>query len=135
MKLLLVGGAGRVGTMTAPYLKSKHRLRVLDVVPPHDPEIEYIQGSVTDPEAIQRALKGMDTFIYMAMKNPTSEISSAATFEDILMNHKRNIMGVHSLLHRPKPDGIHRGVYPRTFTTSAEPRVGEDGSPRWSPKP
>ena len=122
MKLLLVGGAGRVGTMTAPYLKSKHQLRVLDVVPPHDPEIEYIQGSVTDPAAIQRALKGMDTFIYMAMKNPTSEISSAATFEDILVNHQVNIMGVHLLLHAAKAEGIQRGVYTSTFTVHERTR-------------
>ena len=34
MKVLIVGGAGHVGTMTLPYMKSHHQFRVLDLSPP-----------------------------------------------------------------------------------------------------
>ena len=53
--------------MTLPYMKSHHNFRVLDLSPPKDPSIEYIQGSVTDPDIVQKALEGMDTFVYMVM--------------------------------------------------------------------
>ena len=70
MNVLLIGGSGHVGTMTLPYMKSHHNFRVLDLLPPKDPSIEYIEGSVTDPDIVQEALKGMDTFVYMVMLRP-----------------------------------------------------------------
>ena len=58
MNVLLVGGSGHVGTMTLPYMKKHHNFRVLDLAPPKDESIEYIQGSVTDVDIVQEALKG-----------------------------------------------------------------------------
>ena len=49
MNLLLVGGSGLVGTAVTPYLQQHHNLRVLDLNPPRHDDIEYIQGSITDP--------------------------------------------------------------------------------------
>ena len=122
MQVLLVGGSGRVGSMTMPYLKAEHQLRVLDLVPPDDPTVEFIKGSVTEPETVQQALKGVDSFIYMVMKNPTSEISSAATYQDIIANHQVNVMGVHLFLHAAKAEGIQRGIYTSTFTVHERTR-------------
>ena len=98
MKVLLVGGSGHVGTMTIPYMKPDHQFRILDLSPPKDPSVDYIEGSVTDPNIVQKALKGMDTFVYMVMRRPTSDNSSAANFDDIIANHEVNIMGLHILL-------------------------------------
>ena len=122
MRILLVGGSGRVGRMTIPYLKTKHSIRVLDIEPPIDSTLDFIKGSVTNPKIVQQALEGMDTFIYMAMKNPTSEISSVATFEDIVVNHQVNVMGVHLLLHAANEVGIERGTYTSTFTVHERTR-------------
>ena len=58
MKVLIVGGAGHVGTTTLPYMKSHHQFRILDLSPPKDSSVDYIQGSVTDPQIVQRAVKG-----------------------------------------------------------------------------
>ena len=49
MKVLLVGGSGHVGSMTLPYMKAHHQFRILDLSPPKDSTVDYIQGSVTDP--------------------------------------------------------------------------------------
>ncbi len=62
MKILLVGRAGHIGTCTTPYLKRHHDLRVLDLAKPRH-EIEYIAGSIADPEALACALDGVDAFI------------------------------------------------------------------------
>ena len=51
MKILLIGGAGHVGTCTTPYLKRHHDLRVLDIAKPRH-EVEYIEGSIADPETL-----------------------------------------------------------------------------------
>ena len=53
MNILLVGGAGHVGSFVTPYLRRRHTLRVFDIVPPkHD--VDYIEGSIADPEALRR---------------------------------------------------------------------------------
>ena len=116
MRVLLVGGSGRVGSMVIPYLKTKHSIRILDIEPPTDSTLDFIEGSVTNPKTVEQALEGLDTFIYMVMKNPTSEISSVATFEDIVANHQVSIMGVHLFLHAANEVGIKRGIYTSTFT-------------------
>ena len=122
MKVLLVGGSGHVGSMTLPYMKAHHQFRILDLSPPKDSTVDYIQGSVTDPEIVQQAIKGMDTFVYMVMRRPTSDNSSAANFDDIVANHEANLMGLHLLLHAAKEEGIRHAVYTSTFTVHERTR-------------
>ena len=71
MKVLVVGGSGLVGTFITPYLAKVHELRVMDVVPPkHDGLVEYVKGSISNPDDVAKALDGVDTFINLVMRNP-----------------------------------------------------------------
>ena len=136
MNVLLVGGSGHVGTMTLPYMKEHHNFRVLDLAPPKDESIEYIQGSVTDVAIVQEALKGMDTFVYMVMLRPTSDRSSVADFPAIVANYDVNAKGLHIVLHAAKEAGIRHGVYTSTFTVHERTRNSfpdEDIVPRDNP--
>ena len=136
MNVLLIGGSGHVGTMTLPYMKSHHNFRVLDLNPPKDDSVEYIQGSVTDPDIVQKALEGMDTFVYMVMLQPTSDRSSVADFSDIVANYEVNAKGLHIVLHAAKEMGIRHGVYTSTFTVHERTRNNfpyEDVVPRDNP--
>ena len=45
MKVLLVGASGHVGTFTTPYIIARHQVRVLDLGPPSNDDVEYVQGS------------------------------------------------------------------------------------------
>ena len=122
MNILLIGGSGHVGTMTLPYMKEHHNFRILDINPPKDESVEYIQGSVTDVDIVQKALEGMDTFIYMVMLRPTSDRSSVADFPDIVANYDVNAKGLHIVLHAAKAVGIRHGVYTSTFTVHERTR-------------
>ena len=64
MNVLLVGGSGHVGTMALPYLKAHHRCRILDLRPPTDTSVEYIQsmGDVVDVVDI-RIRRDVGTFV------------------------------------------------------------------------
>ncbi|MCG9129779.1 NAD(P)-dependent oxidoreductase [Candidatus Poribacteria bacterium] len=136
MNVLLIGGSGHVGTMTLPYMKEHHNFRILDPSPPKDNSVDYIQGSATDVDIVQEALKGIDTFVYMVMLRPTSDRSSVADFPDILANYDVNAKGLHIVLHAAKEIGIQRAVYTSTFTVHERTRNSypyEDLVPRDNP--
>ena len=122
MKVLLVGGAGLVGTFITPYLQQQHSLRVLDLRPPqHD--VEYVQGSITNPEALRRALDGVDTFINMVMKSPQGGSSSEQTLTQIVENYEVNTLGLHLLLWTAQGMGVKRGC-PHQHDERPLPRAG-----------
>jgi nucleoside-diphosphate-sugar epimerase len=116
VKVLLAGGSGHVGTFLVPYLRRHHDLRVLDLRPPRHDGIEYVAGSVTDPEAVRRALDGMDTFIWLVMKRGQGGSVTSQDVPTILDNYEVNTKGLHLLLFTAQELGIKRGVYTSTMS-------------------
>lgn len=116
MKVLLVGGAGLVGTFVTPYLRQQHALRVLDLRPPRDVDVEYVEGSITDPEALKRALDGMDVFVNLVMKSPQGGSVTDQTLTQIRENYEVNTLGLHLLLWTAQRLGIRRGVHTSTMS-------------------
>lgn len=128
MKVLLVGGSGMVGTFVTPYLARHHELRVMDVRPPlHADLVEYVEGSISNPDDLARALDGMDTFVDMVMRNASAK-PLEQTVEDIVNNYEVNTVGLHLLLWTAQKLGIKAGVYISTRTVHNLP-FGPDGHP------
>ncbi|MDA0335650.1 MAG: NAD(P)-dependent oxidoreductase [bacterium] len=119
MNVLLVGGSGLVGSCITPYLQQRHTLRVLDVVPPtHD--VEFVEGSIADPDALRRGLHGMDTFITLVMKGGQGGFTRDHTTQLAIDNYTVNCLGLHLLLLTAHEMGITRGIH--TGTMSAHNR-------------
>ncbi len=133
MKLLLVGGAGHVGQLITPYLKARHTLRVLDLAPPADPEIEHVKGSVLDPEAIRSSLVGVDGFIWLAMRSAQGGMVTDQDIETIINNYDLNTKALHLFLYLAQEAGVKRGVYTSSMSVHYRGRPnypGEDQVPR-----
>jgi dTDP-L-rhamnose 4-epimerase len=74
--ILVTGGAGFIGSHVVDELVCEgHRVRVLDSLLPaaHDvrpdylnPEAEFVEGDVADPDAVDRALEGVDAVCHQA---------------------------------------------------------------------
>ena len=78
MKVLVTGGAGFIGSHTVDLLLERgYQVKILDALlpPVHvpgvkpdyvPPDVEFIHGNVRDPEAVDRALDGVDAVFHLA---------------------------------------------------------------------
>jgi nucleoside-diphosphate-sugar epimerase len=111
MKVLLLGGSGHVGSFITPYLRERHELRVLDLRPPRHEDVEYVEGSVTDPEALRRGLAGVDAFIWVVMRKPQGGAVRDQDVPTILENYEINTKALHLTLFVAQELGVMRGIY------------------------
>ncbi|MFF1408353.1 NAD-dependent epimerase/dehydratase family protein [Streptomyces sp. NPDC058289] len=66
MRVLVTGGSGFIGTHIVTTLRLRgHDPLVLDLVPPAD-GAEFVRADVRDPEAVRRALRGVDSVCHQA---------------------------------------------------------------------
>jgi UDP-glucose 4-epimerase len=72
MKILIVGGAGDVGThLIENYTAQGHDITILDIAPASgamksNQRVTYIQGNQTDQALVQKAIEGVDSVIHLA---------------------------------------------------------------------
>src|SRR5262249_1840912 len=111
VRVLLLGGSGHVGSFVTPYLKAHHELRVLDLRAPRHEGVKYVEGSVTDPEALRQALTGVDAFVWLVMRKPQGGSFRDQDVETIQENYEVNCKGLHLALFLAQEAGVTRGVY------------------------
>lgn len=111
MRLLVIGGSGDVGTLVIPFLRQQHDLRVLDLRPPADSNCDYVQGNLTDPDALARAAEGMDVLIFMAMGHKGFD-----TLEAEITAFDVSVKGVYLALRAAHLAGIRHAVYTSTLS-------------------
>src|SRR5690606_32314338 len=112
LSILVTGGAGFIGSHLVDALVERgHRVRILDSiveqvhggkVPEHlNPEAEFIRGDVCDPEAVRKALEGIDVIYHEA-----AEVGVGQSMYEIVRYVKANDLGTAVLLEevikRPK---------------------------------
>jgi UDP-glucose 4-epimerase len=81
---LITGGSGVLGrALIRELLAAGHRVRVLDrnPLPERLPEVECLQGSVLDPEALGRAAKGVEVIHHLAASMPQAALSARGFWE------------------------------------------------------
>jgi nucleoside-diphosphate-sugar epimerase len=66
MRVLVTGGAGRIGTYVVSKLKATHEVTVFDLSAPGDIAVSFIQGDIHDRERTWKALKGIDAVVHLA---------------------------------------------------------------------
>ena len=72
-----------VGSFLTPYLKDIHELKIFDLREPKYDDVEFVQGSMDNPIDVTEALKGVDLFINLTMKNPQGGSETTQNLEDI----------------------------------------------------
>ena len=105
LNILVTGGAGFIGSHLVDALVGRgHRVRVLDALVPQvhgeieepaylNPEAEFIRGDVCDPDAVGRALEGVDVVYHKA-----AEVGVGQSMYEIRRYVAANDMGTAVLL-------------------------------------
>jgi len=107
MNLLVIGGSGRVGTGTLPFLAENHDITVFDVNPPKVEGVGYIEGSVLDTDGLAAAVEGREGLIFMAMAPDHSPIDLCIEV---------NALGVYNTLEAAANEGLKHVVHTSTVT-------------------
>jgi UDP-glucose 4-epimerase len=70
-KIVVTGGAGRLGPYVVKRLKDRYDVIVLDLKPSDIPGVGHCDASITDLDALRQAFRGVDGIIHLAaVPNP-----------------------------------------------------------------
>ncbi len=117
MNVLITGAASRLGRAVAAELGSGHQLRLIDHVSrdasfePGD-EVEFMQGSLLDPDTAWNAVRGMDALIHTG-EPPRDLPEDGLGREEFLLDLATR--GTHVLFKAAVEAGVKRLVYGSTL--------------------
>lgn len=124
MKILIVGGAGYIGSHVArEFLDSGHRVTVFDNLSSGlrqnlFPEADFVEGDILNPADLQSAMAGgFDALVHLAAFKAAGE--SMLKPEKYSVN---NITGTLNLLNAACGAGIRRIVFSSSAATYGEPK-------------
>ena len=112
-----------VGSFLTPYLKDIHELKIFDLREPKYDDVEFVQGSMDNPIDVTEALKGVDLFINLTMKNPQGGSETTQNLEDIQNNYDLNTKGLHTFLYLAQKEGVMRGIHTITMSVHYRKRL------------
>jgi UDP-glucose 4-epimerase len=127
MKTLVTGGAGFIGSHLVDYLIERgDKVRVIDNLSAgsldnlrrwlDDPDLEFIEGDITNPDHVMKSLEGCDA-VYHIAANPEVR-SSKASPDD---HFRQNIQATYNLLEGVRQGkGVESVVFTSTSTVYGE---------------
>ena len=126
-KVLIVGGAGFIGSHTADILMEQGvPVRILDNLssghrsnlPDTHPLMEFIEGDMRNADTVKAAMQGISHVVHLA-----AQVSVVASLEDPEFSAQQNIIGYLNVLDAAKNAGVERMVYASSAAIYGEPHT------------
>lgn len=112
MRILVTGGCGFIGANLVHLLcPAGHQVRVLDDESMShrsalaNLDVEFVKGSVADPEAVAAAVTGIDAVVHLAADTRVMD-----SIENPVRNFESNVIGSFTLLQGMREAGVKRIV-------------------------
>jgi UDP-glucose 4-epimerase len=110
-RILVTGGSGFIGRHVVARLGAAGaRVRVIDLEPHPDPEVDLVQGDIADAAAVEAALAGgFDAIVHLA-----AVTSVLRSLEQPEQTYRTNVAGTHRLLEAARGAGVSALVFAST---------------------
>lgn len=111
MKVLITGGAGFIGANLARHMTTggtSHDVRVLDDLSTGDRhnldgvDVEFFEGSVADPDAVEAATDGVDAIVHLGALG-----SVPRSVQNPVASHVANLTGTLTVLEAARANGAY----------------------------
>jgi UDP-glucose 4-epimerase len=111
MRILVTGGSGFIGRHVVATLTDQgHQVRVVDLQPHVDPDVDLIQGDIADADVIEAAFDGgFDGVVHLA-----AVTSVLRSMEQPELTFRTNVQGTHRLLEGARAAGVRALVFAST---------------------
>src|SRR6059036_3467804 len=94
MTILVTGGSGFIGShLVDALVRHGHRVRVMDAVPAHRSDVEFVKASITYPEATKEAARDCSHIFHLAAVSNVDE-----AYQNALKTIEVNITGTANVL-------------------------------------
>ena len=133
-RVLVTGGAGFIGANLLRQLDPSHEVRVFDNLVrgqrellPEDRDLELVVGDIRDPDAVAKAVSGVDVVIHLAAFGSVVE-----SIDDPIENFEINARGTLEMLRGTAGAGVERFVFASTggaIMGNQEPPIDESSLP------
>lgn len=102
-RVLVSGGSGFIGRHVVAALRDAGaRVRVVDLNPHPDPDVDLVQGDIADPAVLAQALaEGADAVVHLA-----AVTSVLRSLEHPRLTYATNVAGTHELLEAARSAGV-----------------------------
>ena len=104
MRLLVTGGAGKIGRFLIEQLVAQHQVLVLDKADPDVAGVEYVEGDCTALTDVERCCRDMECVVHLAGLKSTENDKPMALFET-------NVMSMAAVLESARKVGVPKVVF------------------------
>lgn len=102
-KVAITGGSGGIGRYVSDLLKDKVEVTVIDISPPKQPDVAFLNANILDFDTLQTALSGHTDLIHLAAI-PNPRVATA----DVTFN--TNVQGTWNVLQAAENVGVRRAI-------------------------
>jgi len=125
MRILVTGGSGFIGRHVVATLRAAdHDVRVVDLQPHPDPEVDVVLGDIAEGDVVERAFEGgFEGVVHLA-----AVTSVLRSIEHPELTYRTNVAGTHRILEGARAAGAKALVFASTNAVTGpmeEPAITE----------
>jgi len=125
-KVAITGGSGGLGRYVVDHLRDKADVTVIDIKPPEQQDVRFIEANILDFKALEAALVGQEAMVHLAaIPNPRTAPA------DITFN--TNVQGTWNALQTAENAGVRRVTVASSDATTGLFYNPEDWPPKYLP--